>query len=69
MVELIWNSPHAAPQILVTKKHVIDDPDDDSLPITQGSTESFWSVDENGDATDMTGQEQVVQDIAAVVWA
>lgn len=41
----------------------IDDPDDDTLPITQKRTKHFV----NGD--DVTGEPQIVQDIAAVVWA
>ena len=41
----------------------IDDPDDDSLPITQRRGKQFSSGD------DVTGEPQIVQDIAAAIWA
>lgn len=55
---------------------VIDDPDDDQLPITHtfGNLlkKTTTSYDSEGNATvidtDLSGEEQLVQDIAAAVW-
>lgn len=41
---------------------VLDDPDDDTLPIHQSKIVSFYPGD------DVTGQPQLVQDICAAVW-
>jgi len=46
-----------------------DDPDDDQLPHVVKRTVDVPRVDNMGEPTDLTGYEQVVQDIAAVVWA
>lgn len=51
------------PWIACQYTDTIDDPDDDSLPITQTRVKQFSSGD------DVTGEPQIVQDIAAAVWA
>lgn len=51
------------PWILCSYVDTIDDPDDDSLPITHARAKQYRRDD------DVSGEDQLVQDIAAVVWA
>jgi len=50
----------------------IDDPEDDQLPIFSTNDREIWRYtnDENGfkTATDISGEDQLVQDIAALIW-
>jgi len=56
---------------------VVDDPDDNDLPLTHtfGNTlhRTTTTYDADGNATvsdtDLSGEDQLIQDIAAVVWA
>jgi hypothetical protein len=70
------------PIIMIDEKTVWDDPEDDQLPIDQRNhrelrknTLSISYNEETGDPiqteelTDISGEDQLVQDIAAVVWA
>ena len=60
----------------VMDRITIDDPDDDQLPIYKDSERNISryvaTTDENGVETvnprDLSGEDQVVQDIAAAVW-
>ncbi len=49
--------------VTVNDRVTVDDPDDDTLPITQNRSFSFKSGD------DVSGQPQIVQDICAAAWA
>lgn len=64
------------PSLMVVYVHTFDDSTDDQLPITTEKT--VWlnryavTVAEDGtetsSATDVTGEDQLVQDICAAVW-
>ena len=55
-------------RLMVVYEHTIDDPDDDQLPVQSTKVVNLNSVDSNGDATDVTAHDQIVQDICAAVW-
>jgi len=55
--------------VVVTHTHVIDDPDDDQLPVRTQSTNFVHRNAPDGSAADITGLDQAVQDICAAVWA
>jgi len=48
--------------VTVNDRVTVDDPDDDTLPITQNRSFNFRPGD------DVSGQSQIVQDICAAVW-
>jgi hypothetical protein len=48
--------------VTVNDRVTVDDPDDDTLPITQTRSFNFKPGD------DVSGQDQIVQDICAAVW-
>ena len=65
------------PEVRVTYQDTFDDSTDDQLPATTHSYAHFerytvTGTDDDGNpvqsATDMTGEDQVVQDICAAVW-
>ena len=65
-------------QISVWSVDCFDDPDDDQLPVKSGRAVRYiekrtMTTDENGEVvyvdTDISGEDQLIQDIAAVVWA
>lgn len=47
----------------------VDDPDDADLPVVTDQVKKLKKFDENGDLTDVSGEDQLVQDIAAAIWA
>ena len=51
------------PWLVARYVDVIDDPDDDELPIQRERMKTFTRDD------DLTGEDQIIQDIAAAVWA
>lgn len=59
--------------LLIEEQITIDDPDDDQLPLITRNRRSIPKQTENSDGvmvnTDISGEEQIIQDIAAVVWA
>ena len=48
--------------VTVNDRVTVDDPDDDTLPVTQNRSFNFKPGD------DVSGQPQIVQDICASVW-
>ena len=57
------------PSITVIYEDTLDDPDDAELPLTVTRVKYFTRyVEDGGSATDMTGENQIVQDIAAALW-
>lgn len=62
------NVESGKPRITASYVTTIDDPDDDELPVSMNKSITYHAV-VNGEATDLTGQDQRIQDIAAVVWA
>ena len=57
------NDVDTGPWIVCLFTDTIDDPDDDTLPITQKRSKHYV----NGD--DVSGESELVQAIAAAVWA
>jgi hypothetical protein len=63
------------PSVIVESELIIDDPDDDTLPLRQTRLKDInkWvmAVVEGEDdvLTDFSGETQLVQDICAAVWA
>ena len=53
----------------VTYHDSFDDPNDDELPLVSKRNTDIPRYDDDGNPTDLSGYEQIVQDIAAVVWA
>jgi hypothetical protein len=66
-VLVVFDDPNSIMQ--VTYSDTIDDPDDDDLPHVVRRQNGIDRFDNEGNPTDLTSYEQVVQDIAAVVWA
>ena len=64
------------PSVMVVYEHTFDDTDDDQLPVTTSATRHIHryviTVAEDGTetqtATDITGEDQLVQDICAGIW-
>jgi len=64
------------PTIMIVYNHTFDDSGDDSLPVTTQVTKNLkryqTTVAEDGTetstATDVTGENQLVQDICAAIW-
>lgn len=62
--------------MMVVYEHTFDDSDDDSLPVTTMATKhlvrNVVTIDEDGNqtttATDVTGEDQMVQDLCGAVW-
>jgi len=48
---------------------VWDDPNDNDLPISKPYQTSYRKLQPDGTETDISGEDQIIQDIAAVVWA
>lgn len=69
----IINASSDVPILLLTEEITIDDPEDNQLPMTTRNRRSIPKQTENSDGemvdTDISGEDQLVQDIAAVVWA
>lgn len=69
-------------ELIVRKRHTWDDPDDNDAPLHKYVSESLRkytitlsinpeteAIEEVSSLTDISGEDQLVQDIAAVVWA
>lgn len=65
-VLIVFQEPNAI--IQVTYNDTLDDPNDDDLPHIVRRQVGIDRFDNEGNPTDLTGYEQVVQDIAALVW-
>ena len=65
-VLVVFQEPNAIMQ--VTYSDTLDDPDDNDLPHVVRRQCGIDRFDNEGNPTDITGYEQVVQDIAALVW-
>jgi hypothetical protein len=57
------------PTLRVNMAITFDDPDDSELPVVSNHLTNLSRFDEDGSATDVSGQPQIVQDICAAVWA
>ena len=59
------------PRVLVYYKVSADDPTDDELPVSSDKTVNLvrYSDEENAFATDVTGEDQLVQDICGAIWS
>ena len=64
------------PRLMVVYEHTFDDSSDDALPVTstvvKNLSRNTVTVAEDGTessaATDVTGEDQLVQDICAAIW-
>ena len=65
-VLVLLENPSDTMQLIYTD--TFDDPNDDQLPVVTKRTVDIPRYDSEGNSTDLTGYEQVVQDIAAAVW-
>lgn len=57
------------PRIMVVYEYSFDDTEDDELPANSTSVKHFEATDSEGVATDMSGEDQLVQDIAGAIWS
>lgn len=56
--------------LMVCYHDVMDDPDDNDLPITaQRNKHLYKYVEDGGDATDYSGEDQLVQDVCDAIWS
>ena len=56
-------------RLTVFFQDVIDDKSDVDLPVTVNRTKHFLKYDDKGDATDISNESQVVQDVATALWS
>lgn len=63
---IVLSTPES--ELQITYHDTFDDPNDDELPHVMKRVVDIQRFDEDDNPTDITGFEQVVQDIAAVVW-
>lgn len=57
------------PSLVVNYEVIVDDPDDNMLPVKNMSSRVILSEDSDGNATDVSGEDEKIQTIAAAVWA
>jgi len=57
------------PRIMVVYEYSFDDTEDDELPANSTKVVHLEATDSEGNATDVTGEDQLVQDIAGAVWS
>ena len=58
------------PTLMVVYNDSFDDPDDEQLPVTATKVLHFSKyVEDGGAATDMSGEDALVQTIATAIWA
>ena len=66
------NATGDSPALLLTEEIIIDDPDDNQLPLATRNRRSVPRFIDNEDgeevANDISGEHQLVQDVAALVW-
>lgn len=48
---------------------VLDDSSDADLPVTVSRTKHYMKYDGEGNATDMSNEAQVLQDVSAALWS
>jgi len=59
----------AHPYILIHEKVTIDDVSDNDLPVENKIHRFIYRfVEDNGDATDVSGENSLVQSIASAIW-
>lgn len=59
----------AHPTMCIYYHDVIDDADDDDLPASFQTMKTLTKYDSDGNATVVTGELQLVQDIAGAIWS
>lgn len=59
------------PTVMCVYEDAMDDPDDNDLPVTATRVKHLmrYSDEENATATDVTGEDQLVQDICGAIWS
>jgi hypothetical protein len=62
------NAKH--PRVMVVYNDVIDDADDADLPVTATRVKHIYKfVEDGGAATDVTGEDALVQTICTAIWS
>jgi len=75
-ITVVLKTPADTSDVIVQSRVTWDDPDDDQLPIMRENVHTVQkyetSYDENQQAVttenDITGEDQMVQDICALIW-
>ena len=57
------------PRIVVIYEYSFDDPDDDVLPQRSTKVVNLEALDADGNPTDVTSEDQLVQDVAGAIWS
>lgn len=68
-IEIIPLGDGGFPNLFLTYRDSFDDPDDESLPVTNSRSVVLVKENREGVATDVSGESQMIQDICAVIWA
>jgi len=62
------NAKH--PRVMVVYNDVIDDADDADLPVTATRVKHLYKfVEDGGEATDVSGEDALVQTICTAIWS
>jgi hypothetical protein len=56
------------PQIIVLYDHIFEDPDDNELPLVAPTTKILEATDADGNATDVSQEDLLVQTVCSAVW-
>lgn len=59
----------AHPYLVIYLEDIVDDADDDDLPIMRSHQKVLHKFDAEGDATVYSSEDQLVQDICGAIWA
>lgn len=57
------------PSLLIEKTNIIDDPDDNELPVYQDQIKHLYKFDDEGNEVSYIDEAQLVQDICNALWA
>ena len=59
------------PTVMCVYEDAMDDPDDNDLPVVATRVKHLvrYSDEDNATATDVTGEDQLVQDICGAIWS
>lgn len=57
------------PHLRIWTRIEVDDPDDDALPKIWEQEKTLTKQDSEGNATDISNEDQLVQDVCAAIWS
>ena len=61
------NDAHCS--LMVIYEELFDDTSDPELPVATSRVLNLYKFDDEGTATDVTGEDQLVQDICGAIWS